>query len=222
MVAFRTFQHSSGLVQHLAVADLLRDAGEAIVAQATVPVSIVYSDPPWNPKIEKWWRRYAGADPQTQYDDLLDAWCRCVAALKPEHVFCEQSINPRHRQMFLDAVVRASWTIPLREEWTVYYGGSRSEIRPSMLLHFGMQPLSVNPTGLCGEPVTRKVFDGIELLSIRHERSRWLVDPCMGKGMTSRMAAEYGWSCIGTELSAYRLGYTIRWLLQHGYVEAMP
>jgi hypothetical protein len=37
-------------------------------------------------------------------------------------------------------------------------------------------------------------------------------DPCIGKGMTSRMALYYQWDCIGTEINPKRLGKTITWL----------
>ena len=205
------------LIQDLAVADLL-DGGGDVLAELVRgrDVAMVYSDPPWNPGNEKWWRRHAGAEPPDSYDHLLDAWCACVAACRPAHVFSEQSVNEKHRKMFTDAVDRCDgWTLPLLEEWTVYYGsgGSRSCIRPNKLLHFGTQQLATDPTDLRGIKMTECVFDGLGLPA----RSL-VVDPCMGKGMTSRVSHSHGLCCVGTELNPKRLAKTQEWLLKHGYV----
>lgn len=214
----RTFEHPSGQAQGLAVADLLDGAGRLIEEHRGRSVVLVYSDPPWNPGNEKWWRRHAGAEPPVDYRHLLDAWCAVVAAVQPRHVFCEQSVNPGHRKMFTDAVARCGeWFLPLIEEWTVYYGspGSRSCVRPNVLLHFGHERLTTDPSGMRGEAMTRRVFEGLDHTCVRY----LVVDPCMGKGMTSRMAHEFGLDCLGTEINARRLDYAIRWLLKRGYRE---
>lgn len=213
----RSFRHPSGPIQLLAVADLLDDAPELLARMSPTPVSVVYSDPPWNPGNEKWWRRHAGAAPPVSYDHLLDAWCGVAAALRPEHVFCEQSINDHHRAMFVDAVERCDvWRLPLLEEWTVYYGspGGRSCQRPNRLLHYGHRTITTDPTGMAGVAMTRRVFEGIPLPA-----GITVADPCMGKGMTSRLAHERGWNVIGTELNPKRLDYAISWLVRQGYVE---
>lgn len=210
-------RHPAGTWQRLAVADLLAGGGEVFASLAGGRVAVVYSDPPWNPGNEKWWRRHAGADPPRNYDDLLDAWCGCVAACPLlEHVFCEQSVNPRHRAMLDAAVARCpGWRLPLLEEWTVYYGspGSRGCSRPNRLLHFGHRPLRTEPSGLRGEAMTLRVFDGFDL-----PEGTVVGDPCVGKGMTSRVAHARGWSCVGTELNPRRLAVAAAWLRARGYV----
>ena len=206
-------------MQRLAVADLLVGSGEAFRALIPSPGILVYSDPPWNPGNEKWWRRHARAEPPIAYDQLLDAWCNCVAACCPRDVFCEQSFNAKHRSLFIDAVARCpGWQLPLLKEWTVYYGspGSRSCLRPNALLHFGSIPLTTDPSGLSGEAMTQRVFDGLALPS-----GTYVADPCMGKGMTSRQAHKHGCHCFGTELNAARLDYAIKWLLKNGYTEVL-
>lgn len=200
--------------QRLAVADLTTDEGLATFATLLegLTVSIVYSDPPWNPGNEKYWRRYAKASETRGYDRLLDAWCRCVVACRPEHVLVEQSIIPAHKQMLLDAIARCTgWHLPLLEEWTVQYGSPK---RPNALLHFGREKLSTDPSGMHGIGMTRAVFRG---LAIRPGAT--VADPCMGLGMTSRVAHEFGLSCIGTELNPARLERTIATLRKLGYAE---
>jgi hypothetical protein len=210
--AIRTFAHLGGQTQRLAVGDLLLDAGAAFRALLSAPVSVVYSDPPWNPGNEKWWRRHAGAEPPTDYAHLLDAWCACVAAAQPQHVLVEQSVNLRHKGLLLEAVGRChGWGLPLIEEWVVQYG---SPLRPNALLHFGRVPLATDPSGMRDEAMTRRVFEGLQPAP-----GGTVADPCMGLGTTSRMAHEFGQHCIGTELCGRRLDVTIRWLLRHGYAE---
>jgi hypothetical protein len=146
------------------------------------------------------------------YTDLLDAWCRAVVACSTLHICCEQSVNDAHRQLLLDAVARCPhWTLPLREQWVVQYG---SPLRPNVLLHFGHVRLATDPTGLHGEAMTRRGFEGLDLAP-----GGTVADPCLGMGMTSRMAHRFGQHCFGTELNAARLDRTIGWLLKQGYRE---
>lgn len=203
-------KNDKGQMQNLVVGDLTRGYIPQIEH-----ADIVYSDPPWNPGNEKWWRKHAMVDPPESYNKLLDAWCQCVAALKPRHVFCEQSHNAKHRAMHEDAVSRcAIWELPLCETWTVFYGspGSRSCLRPNTLLHYGREPIATDPSGMSGEPMTIRVFEGLALAP-----GMVICDPCIGKGMTSRMAHYFGCHCAGMELNKYRLDYTITWLVKHGY-----
>lgn len=201
-----------GQEQRLAVADLTTDEGLATFAGLLdgLTVSIVYSDPPWNPGNERYWRHHAKATSTRGYDVLLDAWCRCVVACRPEHVLVEQSVNLAHKQMLLDAIGRCDgWVLPHLEEWVVQYGSPR---RPNALLHFGGEKLRTYPGGMHGMGMTREVFRG---LTIRPGTA--VADPCMGLGTTSRVAHEYGLSCVGTELNPARLERTIGRLVKLGY-----
>lgn len=207
----------TGQYQRLAAADLTRNGDLVFFSMLTTPVAAVYSDPPWSPGNEKWWRRRAGKEPPTSYTCLLDAWCRCVVASHPQHVFVEQSVNPVHQRLLLAAIAYSSiahkseWTFPLFEKWTVQYGSPK---RPNALLHFGHDKLDTDPTGMSGEPMSRAVFAGLHL-----PPGSTVADPCTGLGMTSRLAHEFGLNFVGTELDPKRLDRTIGWLLKHGYVE---
>ena len=202
-----------GREQRVAVADLTAGGDESFIAMLDGRQAVIYSDPPWSPGNEKWWRRHAGEKPPESYDRLLDAWCRCAVAARPEHVVVEQSVRPEHKQMLLDAIARCpGWTLPLAEEWTAMYGSPR---RPNAVLHFGRERLPTDPSGLSGEPMTRTVFEGLRQVGAL--ACGVVADPCTGLGMTSRMAHEFGCSFVGTELATKRLERTIGWLLSHGY-----
>lgn len=214
----RTFTHPSGLWQRLCVADLTIDGAERLAAMADGPVAVVYSDPPWSPGNEKWWRRYASMAPPVDYRHLLDGWVDAVVRLSPSRVFCEQSVIEEHSRMMLEAMQRhPGWRLPFLEQWVTYYG-SRSPARPqgwpNVIMHFGQGALSVDPSGMSGTKMTQLVLGSLDL-----PRGSVIADPCMGKGMTSRVGHACGLCVIGTELNPRRLEQTISWLLKKGYQE---
>src|SRR3990167_1636129 len=157
-------------------------------------VRLVYSDPPWNPGNATYWRTHAGLDPCASYDAFLDAWVGVVATAIERgagDVLQEQSANVKHSDMLLLAVARQPrWTLPLLERWSVYYGspGSASVRTPNVLFHFGLRPLATDPNGMAGEPMTIRACAGLGL-----RPGDWIVEACMGKGMTSRIA--HYWQC---------------------------
>jgi hypothetical protein len=220
--------HSTAAIYHctrgnrtqiLLCADL-EHPGTLPLLQSLLPpvVRLVYSDPPWNPGNATYWRTHAGREPCANYNRFLDSWCAVVAeciARGGTDIFAEQSTNDRHCAMFMAAVARQPrWSLPLLEQWTVYYGspGSASVRRPNVLLHFGNTRLSTDPTGMAGEPMTIRTCAGV-----RATPGACVVDPCMGKGMTSRMAHYFDWDCLGVEINPKRLGVTLEWLKRQGY-----
>lgn len=207
----REFKHPDGMTQRLALADLTRGGGAVLTSmvQKGRPV-VVYGDPPWSPGNEKWWRRHAELAPPMHYSDLLGGWCGAVAALRPVHVFCEQSVNAGHRKLFLDAFDQSGCGLGSAVEYVTTYGSPKRE---NILVHYGPE-ISTDPTGMSGVPMTRAVFAGIEWPA-----GSVVVDPCIGKGMVSRLAHEFGLDCVGTELNPKRLNKTISWLLKKGYIE---
>jgi hypothetical protein len=207
--------------QLLAVADLVNGGSDTLLSMIPYRSPVLfYSDPPWNPGNEKWWRRHAGQEPPKAYGELLTEWCRCASETKPFAVLCEQSANDKHRGLFTAQVAKTSeWNLPLLREYTVHYGSpaGASCRRPNVLLHYGTTVLTTDPTGMHGEAMTRCVFEGLVFPT-----GTVIVDPCTGNGMTSRMAHYFDCDFVGTELNSKRLDYTISWLLKHGYKEVAP
>lgn len=178
-------------------------------------VRLVYSDPPWNPGNATYWRTHAGRERCESYTAFLRAWCSVVVecmARGAEDVLVEQASNPKHHNMLLDvAGALPGWALPEVGRHAVLYG-SGSRLLPNLLLHFGRRALAADPAGLHGEPMTRRVFDGLDLAP-----GAWVCDPCMGLGMTSRMAHHFGLNAIGSELNPKRLERTVGWLIRRGY-----
>lgn len=208
----------NGLEQRLIVGDLEKPSDrEKFTSALPDQVGMVYSDPPWNPGNATYWRTHAKRGPCTDYDEFLDCWCAVVKECigrGAAHIFCEQSHNEKHRELLFCAIYRAAWFLGLQEEWTVYYGspGSASVKRPNTLLHFGDEPIKTDPSDMAGEPMTIRVCAGAGV-----PPGEWVVDPCIGKGMTSRMAHYFQWNCVGMELNQKRMDKTISWLSGRGY-----
>lgn len=209
----RYIMRAKGREQRLSVADLTTDGPDVMSEQLLGRrVAVVYSDPPWNPGNEKYWRRYAAKEPPTSYDRLLDGWVKCAVMGDPDHILVEQSVNAQHRNMLRAAIERSDgWSLPFVEEWVVLYGSPKRE---NVLMHFGKTKLHVDPTGLSGKALTRAVFSALDLPT-----GSLVMDPCMGLGTTSRMAHEFGLDCVGTELNAARLERTKATLRRFGYTE---
>lgn len=201
------------LWQHLVVSDIKYK--DHFLKMTRHNICAVYSDPPWNPGNEKYWRTHAGKSKEKNYDYFLDRWCEFVVACNPKDIFIEQSVIKKHREIFDAAVARcAKWELPLLEEWIVYYGspGGRNCSHPNKLLHFGVKKITTNPSNLKGIEMTRTVFNGLD-----YPYGSVIADPCIGKGMTSRLCDEMGWNCVGTEINPKRLQYAINWLIKNGY-----
>ncbi len=180
---------------------------------------VVISDPPWSPSDERAWRKLAKADAVGDYDIFLDQWCSSVSAANPEHIFCiiknscDETLN-----RLLRATNRCSqWATILLEQFPVYYGAPGAQCRKiNELLHFGhtkADGLKTDPSKLKGIEIGRCVLNGLS------KQFDIIADPCIGRGLASRIAHEFGKNCIGTEINSWRLRQTVEWLKLHGYSE---
>lgn len=202
------------LTQRLAVVDLDSDDGVArAIGLLPDQVSVNYSDPPWNPGNATYWRTHADQDPCTSYARFLDRVVAIASACQERgasNVLIEQSIIERDLALFKAAVERSpSWLLPFEQIYRIQYS---RPLRPNALMHWGEAKLRTDPTDMDGEPMTTRVFAGLGL-----HPGEWVVDQCMGKGTTSRVAHAFGLNCVGTELNHKRLAKTVEWLARRGY-----
>lgn len=217
MTVYRATRHD--LTQVLIRGDL-EDPATLDLYQRHLPERIhaVYSDPPWNPGNATYWRTHAKDGRAASYDRFLDGWC-AVAELCQERgavaVLVEQSANVAHQDLLRAAIRRCpGWRLRERSVYAVQYG-SGAKMLPNALLHFGGPDLTTDPTGMYGEPMTLRAVFGTTPTP-----GHALVDPCTGKGMTSRTAHALGLHFVGSELNPERLGVTIKWLERQGYAVA--
>lgn len=177
------------------------------------PIDLIYSDPPWNAGNARWWRTHAGVelgrtvDWEAFYDRILDF----ISGHAPQHVFLEMSVA--NTPWLTDRSAKYGLAHSGSEAWTCYYGapvnvgnGEARVRRPNSLLHFGPFLPGLNPEGMRGSEMTRHVFGHA------HVFGGTAIDPCIGKGMTARIAHEFGMTSCGLELSPERLAVTLHWL----------
>jgi hypothetical protein len=187
------------------------------------PIRWVYSDPPWNAGNLRWWRNLAGYDAPTQdYGRFAERYAECIALIQPTAVYCEQSV--RDPDTMILAAARLPAFPPLRGRYIVRYGaptGTGDHIvccrRPNLVLRFADHEWNGDPTDLAGQKVTEHVFDREPVARDRTP----VADPCVGKGMTARVAHNCGVPCLGMELNPKRLAVTLAWLTRRG-LEILP
>lgn len=210
--AFRCTRNA--LTQILLCRDL-EDPTTLDIVRAQLPerVRAVYTDPPWNIGISSMFRTRVGLEPCTSYPRLMDAWAAVVGECQSRgatDVIVDHSMDDTQRRTCIDAINRCPrWTLPHVEQWVVQYG---SPPRKNMLLHYGKSRLGVDLTGMSSESLLKKAFAGLNL-----SPGDWIVDPCMGKGMTSRISHGFNCNVLGTELSLDRLKLAVSWLQKKGY-----
>jgi hypothetical protein len=203
-------KHPNRPAQRFVCGDIKRDEIRSAVATQmdhARPFAFVYSDPPWSPGNEKFWRTHARkALPELPRDGDYGSFCRAwwsLAVLSDaEDIFVEQSIKPEWAAHFLNAG-RSFHKEPM-ESWEVVYSGG-----PNRLYHYGLTPLDADPTGMKGEPMTARVFDALS-------EPGAVLEPCVGLGMTSRQAFRTDRSLVGSEINPERLARAIRWLEKQG------
>jgi len=123
----------------------------------------------------------------------------------PDHIFVEMGV--KQTPGYID-LVDVSGFSDFRYEWNVFY----ASIRPNKLLYFSkIGGFTGDPEGMKNEPMTRHVFEYIA------KPGEIVLDPCVGLGMTARMAHRFGMICYGIELNPARLEKTLGWLVKQGY-----
>lgn len=172
-------------------------------------IYMVYSDPPWNPGNAKMWRTLANLDGNTgkkvEWRHFVNRFCERILYADPTHVFIEMGVKQTPDYI---NIAFANGLMPLCGIWNVFY----SYTHPNRLLYFSeVGGFTGNPEGLKNEPMTRHVFEHIV------KPGEVVFDPCVGLGMTARMAHRFGMVCYGIELNPRRLEKTLMWLSKQGY-----
>lgn len=172
-------------------------------------IYMVYSDPPWNPGNARMWRTLSKLDGDSGrkvvWEWFVNRFCEHVMSTHPPHVFVEMGI--KQTPGFINMAFE--YGLPsLQGIWNVYYNYTH----PNRLLYFSsVRGFPGDPEGMKNEPMTRHVFEHIA------KSGEIVFDPCVGLGMTARMAHRFDMICYGVELNPDRLGRTLGWMVEHGY-----
>ena len=170
------------------------------------PVHILYSDPPWNDRILKFFENRARrsgvehVDP-TSYADICRAMARLIDLYVVGYAFIETAVTGVDQML---AAVK-----PMVNETRVFstrYGSREARIIAGAF--FG-EPLHDIPEGLGGLPLVRACLAPVA------RAGEYVLDPCCGSGLTAKAAVPLGMGFIGNELDPNRLDLCRRWLEAH-------
>lgn len=172
-------------------------------------IYMVYSDPPWNPGNAKMWRTISkldgGVGRAVNWDNFLSSLIKCILFPNPEHIFIESGV--KQTQEFIEHALKNGFPA-YQKTWNVFYNYTH----PNRISYFSnTNTFSGNPWGMKNEPMTRHVFEHLA------ESGKIVFDPCIGLGMTARMAHNFNMICYGNELNPKRLEKTLLWLANKGY-----
>jgi hypothetical protein len=172
-------------------------------------IYMVYTDPPWNSGNARMWRTKAKVDGEegrkVDWHNFVDRLCEHVLYPSPEHIFIEMGV--KQTDNFIEQAIGNGFP-QLRNIWRVFYNYTH----PNNLLYFSkINEFLGDPAGMKNESMTEYVFEHIA------KRGEIVFDPCIGLGMTARMAHKFGMICYGIELNPMRLQKTIMWFSQQKY-----
>ena len=163
------------------------------------PIDLLYCAPPnsdWMP----WWRRQAGLSCQSDYEKFIRSWLDVVlqvdaAECHLEVGVCRSLVEPvlddhyaiKHEQP-------ARYAAPSTARGT---GMSRSRSARFTRLSYSRRPSLVVPTVESSDAFLQARLKGAP--------KSVCFDPCIGKGLLSRIAVDFGHECHGIELNADRI-----------------
>lgn len=161
--------------------------------------NLLYSDPPWGTGLLNGFRTKAGKDRATHtWQELYRRVANLGHAAKvPVWMECSV-IENRDGKQVPDAIRHPSGFSEYDAYWQVVYYRKN----PSGLFHSGIRPVPetlVDLTGMDDDFTPGAVMASYDLLDAK------VIDPCAGRGVTSRQAEEQGWGSINNEMHPARV-----------------
>ena len=182
-------------------------------------VEFVYSDPPRNKWNAKYWRTHAEkkSNGTVKSREVNFYWSFIPSFFK--------YVTENSNRLFMEVSEHWKWTdnilsiaedfwLQKQKERVVYYwapttiNSYKCCWNPNKIICFsekGWAPNDLNPSWMKWELMTDHVFSKI------HKKWKTVIDFCVWKWMTARMAEKYWMKCVWMELNPYRLGITIDW-----------
>jgi hypothetical protein len=169
-------------------------------------IYLVYSDPPWNAGNARMWRTLSEYDGSVGRKVDWDYFSRQIyiqiKSVNPTHVFIE--MGSKQTSEVLRNFVEYGF-LRCQNSWQVYYNSTH----PNTVSYFSEYPgFTGNPDGMKNEPMTRHIFENIA------KKGEVVFDPCIGLGMTARMAHMFDMICYGNDINPHRLQRTMKWIAQ--------
>lgn len=166
----------------------------------THPPTLMYTDPPWGQALINGFRTKAGLERATYtWQDLY----RRVAAIGHEYavpIWAEAS-SEKHPDGAEVPFTLAAESHPYRDYVEIVY----SRTKPCGLFYAGSSPASLELLDRL-RGVSDWETPGIVMSDYPKGR---VIDPCAGRGMTSRQAEQEGWESISNELNPNRMSASL-------------
>lgn len=202
VVAGDVWQADTGLGRHLFVCgDLEEQTPLYSVLTEAVP-QLMYVDPPYNSGVASSYRTKAGVSRRRV--PIPHLWASTFASAAQYRIlaYVETGVaqRPELRKLAVEmgAVISGDWDI-------TYYRKN-----PAVLI-------AVDFRSAWSED--HPDFTGLDdmdtpLVALKHHAAGVVVDPCAGRGLTSRAAFEAGWESVSHELSPFRLAEALEQFTQ--------
>lgn len=178
------------------------DTLRAALAQPSTPTpTLLYCDPPWGQALLNGFRTKAGLErAEYRWEELYEDITQ-YGAERGLPVWLEASKpDSRDGQKVLSTMVNAGTH---RHAWNITYNVKKL---PSGLYYTGPAPhpatLTKRLTGLSDKVTPTEVMKA-------SASTGTVLDPCAGRGVTSRCAEELGWSSVNNEMNTNRLSASL-------------
>lgn len=154
---------------------------------------LMYVDPPFNAGVARTYRTKAGVE--SRRVDIVDLWTAVLSPASQYRLLAYVETGQAQREALhllageMGGAVTGDWDI-------TYY-----RTKPAALVAVDFRPVpSTDHPDFTGMDDEHTPLAALEW----HGQGR-VVDPCAGRGLTARAAAQAGWASISHELSPYRL-----------------
>lgn len=189
----------------LACGDLEKGAAQSLLSQVSLP-DMAICDPPWDAGNAHAFRTKAGDPRPVDFASLMTCILTCGSQVKGAWFF---EMGRRNTPLVMTLIEAQGGH--LLDCWETFY----YRTKPCMFLRFSWkkehtEEKGSGPSGMDEEDAfTWAITYGCQ-------QGESILDLCIGRGLTARIAHAQGKRVIGLELHPRRLAVTIDWLVQQG------
>lgn len=183
----------------------------SLLLEASPPIDVIYSDPPWNAANATAFRTKALKGGKVHFPVFLETFCKSVTGTDAKVFFVEMG----YKEVENLTTFMKRCGVEKVGVWNTFYGPKNPTLLWLGVRDFTHKPALVgSPTDMHGKDVVRWAFNQF---GIAKDHLR-VLDPCSGLGMTFDVGMEFGVPVTGMELAARRLANVAVNLIDHGHV----
>jgi hypothetical protein len=186
--------------------DIGRFAIPKLLERVSQKIDCVYTDPPWDKGKMTYYANLAGIQQkQREWHKFVDSLLKDLVKAAIPDIWIEMGVGT---SLVINLMQSKSSAPPYDNCWGVLY----DQTKQNTLIHFG-HSVAESADGLKGLQVPRFAFQHMR------PEAKVVLDPCVGKGTTAKVAHTCAKSCYGIELVPARLQATMEWFAKQKDVE---